>query len=295
MICSAGEDEHRFSKASFKQLAGLEALTESYDAFLVDQFGVLLHGSGAYKQAPGALLRLSESGKRVVLLSNSGKRSDANIQRLLSLGFTRSSFETVLTSGEVAHGYLQNLVENSLMRDAPVLVIAEQPDAHLEGLPLTVAQHPQDAQLVLIAGSDPRHEQLESYRSLLTPLAERGVVCLCTNPDTIRLSGSGTTFGPGAVAELYETLGGTVHWIGKPFPMMYEAALRWLGQVDASGIVCIGDSPAHDIAGGQGAGLDSALILSGIHADETLEEIRSRCLRLRAQPDYILERFAFGS
>ena len=295
MIHSAGKDEHRFSKAAFEQLVGLEELIERYDAFLVDQFGVLLHGSGAYKQAPGALLRLSESGKRVVLLSNSGKRADANIQRLLSLGFTRSSFETVLTSGEVAHGYLLNLAEKSLMRGAPVLVIAEQPEAHLEGLPLTVARHPQDAQLVLVAGSDPRHEQLESYRALLTPLAEQGVACLCTNPDLIRLSESGTTFGPGAVAELYETLGGTVHWIGKPFPMMYEAARRWLGQVDACGIVCIGDSPAHDIAGGQGAGLDSALILSGIHAEETLDQIRSRCLQLGIRPNYILERFAFAS
>lgn len=293
MIQKVEENAHRVYKTSFEQLAGLESLAERYDAFLVDQFGVLLHGSGTYPQAPDSLLRLSELGKRVVLLSNSGKRSGPNIQRLLSLGFARSSFETVLTSGEVAHSYLLNLAEKSFMHGAPVLVIAEQPEAHLEGLPLTVAQHPQDAQLVLIAGSDPRHEQLDSYRSLLAPLAERGIDCLCTNPDAIRLSGSGTTFGPGAVAEFYESLGGMVHWIGKPFPMMYEAARDWLGTTDASGIVCIGDSPAHDIAGAQGAGMDSALIASGVHADETLDAIRIRCLRLGARPNYVLERFAF--
>lgn len=295
MTCKEDGKAHRVAKSSFEQIAGLESLEERYEAFLVDQFGVLLHGSGACEQAPSSLRRLSESGKRIVLLSNSGKRSEPNIQRLLSLGFARSSFETVLTSGEVAYSYLMDIAQSSLSNGAPVLVIGEQPESHLEGLSLKVAQHPQDARLILIAGSDPRFKQLEDYRSLLAPLAERGTDCLCTNPDVIRLDRSGITFGPGAVAELYESLGGRVHWIGKPFPMMYEAARRLLGTVSASGIVCIGDSPAHDIAGAQGAGLDSVLIASGIHADETHEAIRLRCLRLGAQPNYVLDRFAFGT
>ncbi|ASJ74303.1 TIGR01459 family HAD-type hydrolase [Granulosicoccus antarcticus] len=287
--------KQKIEMTGFKSITGIEELLERYDTFLVDQFGVLLHDRGAYPHAPDTLRRLSALGKRVVLLSNSGQRSAPNIQRLLSLGFSRSSFETVLTSGELAHSYLMNLPEAGLSRNVAVLVIAENPAAHLDALPLRVARNSEEAQLLLIAGSDPRHVSLESYRTLLAPLADKGIHCLCTNPDTIRLSQFGTTYGPGAVAELYEALGGTVHRIGKPYPMMYAAAFDWLGDVDQSGVVCVGDSPVHDIAGAQQAGLDSVLIRSGIHADESLGEIYNQCVQLQALPDFVLERYQFAS
>ncbi len=60
----------------------LHDLVDHYDAFLVDQFGVLLDGAGAYRHARAALDELYARGKRVLLISNSGKRSAANVGRL---------------------------------------------------------------------------------------------------------------------------------------------------------------------------------------------------------------------
>ncbi|NND89551.1 MAG: TIGR01459 family HAD-type hydrolase [Granulosicoccus sp.] len=282
-------------KTFITHLQTLTDLVELYDAFLVDQFGVLLNGTGAYEYAPETLRRLSDTGKPVVLLSNSGKRSAENIQRLLSLGFSRSSFQTVLTSGEVAHSLLLKRALRFPRQETTVLVIGERPDALLDGLPFRVADTVDDVQLVLIAGSDPRHPHLDTYRHLLAPLAERGVDCLCTNPDTTRLTESGISFAPGAVAQLYEQMGGTVEWIGKPFPMMYEAASEQLGILDASRVLCIGDSPAHDIAGGQQAGFSTALVTGGIHAGETLVDIGRHCEQLGILPDHVLQRFAFAA
>ena len=65
----------------------LEDLASQFDAFFVDQFGVLMDASGAYPFAKHAIKKLSEYNKPIVLLSNSGKRAENNCERLKRLGF----------------------------------------------------------------------------------------------------------------------------------------------------------------------------------------------------------------
>ena len=50
----------------------LPDLAAEYDAFLVDQFGVLLDGSAAYPWATTGLALLAATGNHVILLSTSG-------------------------------------------------------------------------------------------------------------------------------------------------------------------------------------------------------------------------------
>ncbi len=59
--------------------------------------------------------------------------------------------------------------------------------------------------------------------------------------------------------------------MGKPAPIIYKAALDWLN-LPPQHVIAIGDSLEHDIAGAQGAGVDSVFIAGGIHAGETLAE-----------------------
>ena len=53
---------------------------------------------------------------------------------------------------------------------------------------------------------------------------------------------------PGTLARWYSDMGGCVHLMGKPAPVIYEAAMKELG-VDASKVLAIGDSLEHDVAG----------------------------------------------
>ena len=62
--------------------------------------------------------------------------------------------------------------------------------------------------------------------------------------------------------------GGRVRWHGKPFRSVYDSCLELLGIDDRSRILAVGDSLRTDIAGAAGAGIDSVLIVGGIHADE---------------------------
>jgi ribonucleotide monophosphatase NagD (HAD superfamily) len=71
---------------------------------------------------------------------------------------------------------------------------------------------------------------------------------------------------PGALARLYAELGGTVHYVGKPHPTIFAAALRRLGDPDPGRVLVIGDSLDHDVEGGRRAGMLTALITSGVHA-----------------------------
>ena len=269
-------------------------LVPLYDAFLVDQFGVLLDGEGAYNHARNALDKLHARGKTVLLISNSGKRSTANAARLSRFGFSRATYLDVLTSGEVAHAEIQRRIGSTLPRGARVWVETADDSARpLEGLDLTQVKSPDDADLIWIAGARPHLHSLDDYVRWLQPAAARGLPALCSNPDMTMLTPAGKLYGAGAVAKAYEKLGGTVEWFGKPHKAIYDEALRRLPDVDRARVLAVGDSPAHDILGGARAGLATCLVRTGVHDAESEAELLARCDAAGAMPNAILPRFAF--
>ena len=98
------------------------------------------------------------------------------------------------------------------------------------------------------------------------------------------LSPSGLLPAPGAIAALYESMGGQVTWIGKPYPEIYRHAARLIG--NPSRILCIGDSAEHDVAGGRAAGFSTLLVLQGVSAGREADGLEPR-------PDYWMESFTW--
>ena len=70
--------------------------------------------------------------------------------------------------------------------------------------------------------------------------------------------------------------------------LIYHMAHDILGQ--AGSVLCIGDSPAHDIAGGQAAGFATALVRTGLHSDLSDDALLEHC-RDTAMPDFIIPSF----
>lgn len=161
----------------------------------------------------------------------------------------------------------------------------------IHDLPLEITTSAAEADVVLLSASEGDRFDLDHYRYMLEPAATRSVPCLCTNPDKIMLTASGPRFGAGRIAELYEELGGTVTWIGKPFPQIYEKALEALGKPAPETVVCIGDSVEHDIVGGQKAGLSTALVATGILDTGTEEDRHRHVEKHGAIPDFLLPGF----
>lgn len=90
---------------------GLAAIADRYDAFLLDQFGVLHDGA---KPLPGAVAcfeALAAMDKKLIVLSNTSRRRRTAIGKFPKLGFDSTKLlgegEGFVTSGEAAWEYLR--------------------------------------------------------------------------------------------------------------------------------------------------------------------------------------------
>ncbi|RUW95209.1 TIGR01459 family HAD-type hydrolase, partial [Mesorhizobium sp. M8A.F.Ca.ET.023.01.1.1] len=224
---------------------------------------------------------------------NSGKRARPNEDRLLKLGFEVGSWDHFVSSGEVAWRRFHDMAAAGVLRSGTkCLLISRDGDrSAIDGLPFALTEAGEDAELVLISASEGDRHDLDHYRRLLGPAAARQVPCFCTNPDRIMLTAVGPRFGAGEIADLYENLGGGVTRIGKPYPAIFDAALALAGEPDRHSVVCVGDSVEHDIAGGNGVGIATALVLGGILAGAP--DLAAVFGEHKAWPDYITGSFSF--
>ncbi len=58
-------------------------------------------GSKPYEGVLDTVKKLKEAGKKLIILSNSSKRTSNSIKMLKKLGFNPDDFEQIITSGEV--------------------------------------------------------------------------------------------------------------------------------------------------------------------------------------------------
>ncbi len=272
--------------------ARLADLAGRYDAFLVDQFGVLTDGVRLYPGACDALLALRAAGKRVALLSNSGRRAHLNAERLAAMGIPGDAYDLFISSGEFAHILLR---QGALAEGARrCLLFARGGDASpIEGTGLAVTDDAAAADLVVIAGSDADTRPLAWYEAALAPAARRGLPALCLNPDRTMLTARGLAAGAGQIAAMYEALGGRVTWVGKPHRAIYDHVIAALGGPARNRVAGLGDSVEHDIAGARAAGCAAALVRQGIVAAASDADILAECARVGAWPDAVLDSFAW--
>lgn len=270
----------------------LATLAQRYDAFFVDQFGVLRDDDGAYPGANAALLHLKALGKAIIILSNSGRSGDYNAERLVRFGFDRAGFDRFLTSGDVAHAILAKETAGHA-ENTRCLTISSGDDRNLaDRLGFEAVEDAALADIVIISGSEAERIPLSTYRERLQPAAQRGVPCYCTNPDRHKLAKGGITVpGAGSIALAYQELGGPVRWFGKPYPTIYQHARALLNDMAADRILCIGDSIEHDIAGAASAGIASCLVRTGILSDSSESELAAIADAHGARPDFLMDRF----
>jgi len=274
----------------YQVIAQLSALAESFDVFLIDQFGVLHDGVGPYPGAVECLARLKASGKSVVLLSNSGKRAAANITRLADLGFSNELFDHVVTSGEVAwQGILDHSFDPPFRPGKSMFVVGhDDHDYGFEKLGVRLVENPAAADFVMIAASRAPRMSLYQYGDILANAAASNIPALCCNPDRLMLTAAGVQPSAGEIASLYSKLGGNVTFVGKPYPAMYAFVQNHCVQGEVKRTLAIGDSIEHDICGGFNAHLATALVRTGLSDDLSDEELSTRLATHGAAPDFVL-------
>lgn len=275
-----------------REIAGLGAIADRYDIFLVDQYGVLHDGQRPYAGTPDVLARL---GPRAIIITNSGKRAAANRERLARLGIARALYRDLLSSGEVAWTALRDgAFGRPFERGGRAYIVGRAGASYgFDDLGLLFVDQPAHADVILMLGSNAPATTLDEYRDLLRPAAAIGRPALCCNPDRLMLTRDGLVPGPGAIAELYTALGGPVRWIGKPEPEIYRAALALADNPPPARVLALGDSVEHDIAGAAGVGMATALVRTGLLAGIGLDGIAARCAAAHCEPDWILPALAW--
>jgi len=255
----------------FTPLHGLSAVADRYDALLCDVWGVIHNGVISFPEACAALQRFREEVGPVVLISNSPRPSDDVVHQLDSLGVPRAAFSAFVTSGDVTRDELRKLAPG------PAFAIsAAREQSIYAGLGLAFAG-PDEAAFISCTGlREDDWETPEDYRAELTVAAARKIPLICANPDRIVQRGDTLIWCAGALADLYEELGGgPVTIAGKPAPAIYDRTLAvaegLLGRPLArERVLCIGDGLPTDVKGANDQGLDLLYVAAGIHAAEAL-------------------------
>jgi len=255
--------------ASTELISGLADIAERYDAVLCDVWGVIHNGETGFADAHQALVRFCDTRGPVVLITNAARPKAWVLPQLRALGTPDAAWSDIVTSGDVTRAEIE------ARAPGPVWTIGPDRDHPIyEGLGLSFAG-PADARFISCTGLvDDETESAEDYRAHLTDPAMRGVPFICGNPDRIVHRGARLIPCAGAVADVYESLGGPVVMAGKPYPPIYEKALAAIerlrgGPVDRTRILAIGDGLQTDLAGAAAMALDCLFVTSGIHAQDT--------------------------
>jgi HAD superfamily hydrolase (TIGR01459 family) len=252
-------------------LNGLSEIASRYDGVICDVWGVLHNGREAYVPAAEAMRRFRAERGPVVLLSNAPRLADGVEAQFARVGLPRDFYDGIVTSGLAARDDLLRRSQsgNALKlfylgpaRDNPVF----------DGLRIEYCGA-DDAELVFCTGLyDDENETAENYRDLLQKFKARALPFLCANPDIIVQRGDKLIYCAGAIARLYESMGGAVVYYGKPYPQVFERSLAELRALGAGKrTLVIGDGIETDIAGANRMGLDALFIGGGIHAAQLRE------------------------
>lgn len=252
-------------------LSGAGALLSGYDVVFCDVWGVVHDGFRAYAGACDALTHFRRQGGTVVLVSNAPVPSERVAHMLDARRVPRDAWDRIVSSGEIALGHIAESTYERAFYVGP----QDRDKAFFERAAARSTPLAEADAIVCTGLNDDTNEKPEDYLPLLEAALARGLPFVCANPDLVVDVGGRLYFCAGAIADIYQHMGGVVFWAGKPYPAAYqaarEAALAVRGQaVENSRVLVIGDALRTDIAGAAAEGLDALFIAAGIHREETM-------------------------
>jgi arabinose operon protein AraL len=253
-----------------------------YEGYVFDLDGTIYLGDELLPGAQRLVLKLRELEKRVIFLSNNPtKDPKMYAEKLGELGLETPESEILNTVVTMTQWLLQN------HPGATVFPISEDPLKNsLREAGIRMSDNPEEIDIV-IASYDRGFE----YRKLQIAFDaiwfyERAML-VTTNPDRYCPfpGGRGEPDAAAIVGAIEACTGAECEVnVGKPDPIMLETIMDLIG-LDAEECVMTGDRLYTEILMAKGAGMSSAVVLTGETTAEDLERESEENL-----PDYTLER-----
>ena len=288
-----------------KVINSFSEISDKYDVFILDQWGVMHDGHYGYDHSIDAVKHLIYKNKQLIIISNSSKRRISSINRLKDLGFDKNNFIEVMTSGEMIWQELKDFsykydfktkncfhIFDSSKEDGKDFRIGLEKFKFIDNI--------KDADFILACTPFQNTKPID-YIPILKEALEMNLIMFCANPDfvTVEENNDKNIYCMGTIADLYDHMGGKVVILGKPSKEIYLKSCKQLDQFNKSTTIAVGDSLDHDILGASNFGVDSVLITSGIHKDlfeySTEKGIKNieNDRKWNFKPTYICENFSF--
>lgn len=253
-------------------LASVAGLAPTSDGWIVDIWGVMHNGIAPHARAVDACRRFRASGGVVLLVSNAPRPNTAVMAQLDGIGVPRDAYTAILSSGDVTRDMIVPWQGKPLFHLGPA-----RDKGLFEGFDIRFADAQTCAVVICSGLLDDTKDTPETYRPVLETLRARAVPMICANPDIRVERGEKLVYCAGAVAQLYGEMGGAVTYAGKPWPPIYDRAVREIGRlagrdVPRARILAIGDGLETDIKGAGAAGIRSVFIASAIHVEAALDD-----------------------
>ena len=215
------------------------------------------NGISLNEKAIKAVDKLINNKKKIVFLSNA-PRSSAKVRDFLKKIKMEDKFlKNIVTSGEAA---MQAINENKFgklfyhlgpARDDSIFNKVKNNKTELE-----------KSEFILCTGLFDEHEEdLSYYKNLLKNSIKKKLIC--TNPDLTVHRGKKEEYCAGSIAKIFESLGGTTIYFGKPFKEIYKMCFN-----NNEKVLAIGDNLRTDIKGANNLLIDSIFISDGVHRNE---------------------------
>ncbi|MDD9910403.1 MAG: TIGR01459 family HAD-type hydrolase [Ahrensia sp.] len=248
-----------------RHISALSDIAGTYDAIFCDVWGVVHNGRNIHNAAAEALSDFRKSGGHVVLITNSPRPHEGVAEQLWQLGLSGGVYDAIATSGDVTRALIKQAQQ-------PVFHLGPERDRPLfDGLDVALAPFEEARSIVCTGLFDDEQEGPEDYRGFFEEALQRDLPFICANPDIVVERGDRLIWCAGALARLYEELGGNCLLAGKPHAPIYELARLKLtkladDQIDDTKILAIGDGMPTDVKGAQDNGFDLLYVAGGIHA-----------------------------
>ena len=268
------------------RLNSLNEIASNYDGILFDIYGVIHNGVACFPGSVVCLQALHDAKIPCGFLSNMPRRAEKVSEALIRFGMPEALAVGALTSGEAvfralsAPGFGRRYYFQGPERTREIVPEGYQPVTDIS-----------EADFVLVTGIGD-DETPADYTDLLETALARNLPMICGNPDLRVGHGSRLIACAGLLVDAYEQMGGDARWMGKPHISVFEMAKTMLG---GENLLMVGDSLRTDIAGAQGAGLDTVFIESGIHKADFENGGTDLYSQYDIHPTYTLNRLVWSA
>ncbi len=251
----------------FQSISGLGQIAQDYDALLCDIWGVIHNGRIPFHEACEALERFRGERGPVVLISNSPRPSVAIPEQFAEIGVPGELWDAIVTSGDATIDELSRRAPGPAFKLGP-----DRDDRIYENIEMNFSQLGDAAFISCTGLFDDDNETPDDYVELLTEARDMGIPLVCANPDVQVKRDGKLIYCGGALAKLYEKLGGEVVYAGKPHEPIYRLSRAWLEEVmgyapTQDRVLAIGDNIFTDLLGAQTEGYDCLFVADGLYAD----------------------------